>query len=290
MRKVLYIAILLLAVLACEKMTVGTEEGTEEQGNVVLHFSAFQTDMQTRAIQPVSSVFSKLAIMMFDSEGNKVFSKTKTQSNDEDNFGTVVLSTGEGTYTLIAVGHSGYNTPSIALDKVSFTTKDGLRNTDTFYYYGTITVSNDVEHHDLVMIRATAMFRLQLSDETLPAGVTKLHFKTTGGSADFNPQDGLGCTNSTQEEDRAVTSNSRVFEVFTFPKSVSGSKVKIIVTALDANDNVLKTRTFIDVPVKANYITTYTGNFFDGTETNVTQSGLGFTADPDWAGNNEYEF
>ena len=38
-----------------------------------------------------------------------------------------------------------------------------------------------------------------------------------------------------------------------------------------------------------NEITSYRGKMFDGVTT-VTSSSMGFTADPEWGGTNEYEF
>ena len=50
-----------------------------------------------------------------------------------------------------------------------------------------------------------------------------------------------------------------------------------------------KNKVFSDVPIKVNEITSYRGKMFDGVTT-VTSSSVGFTADPDWGGTNEYAF
>ena len=54
--------------------------------------------------------------------------------------------------------------------------------------------------------------------------------------------------------------------------------------------DVLSRNWFDAVPVTRNRITTYTGQFFDGTEGNFTQSAFGFTVNGDWDGEDQYEF
>ena len=48
---------------------------------------------------------------------------------------------------------------------------------------------------------------------------------------------------------------------------------KLTVTALDANDNILKERVFENVPVIRNQVTRYTGSFFGSGGGNSTNDG-----------------
>ena len=72
---------------------------------------------------------------------------------------------------------------------------------------------------------------------------------------------------------------SSVFNVYAIVTDASTTH-DITVEALDANSDVLQTRTFLAVPLRNGYKTTYRGTFF--IDTPVTS---GFTVD-DW---NEYD-
>ena len=286
MRKFIFIFSLLL-LCSCEKLALD-EVNTNNSGNVVLKFSATQNDNITRGVVDISEAFEKLNVMVFDTSGEKVFDKVKTQSVDDDEFGTMMINLAEGTYTLIAVGHSSDKTSTIKLDKVSFTASNGKKISDTFYYYGTIVVSEEMEVYNIEMKRNVGMFRLQLTDETINSAVAKFKLDYSGGSADFNPQTGLGVTNSNQSEIRELNED-KIFDIYTFPKA-STSKLKITVSALDANENIIKKRVFTDVPVSANKITLFKGNFFDGTEGAIIQSSVTITVNTDWLETKEYDF
>ena len=140
--------------------------------------------------------------------------------------------------------------------------------TDTFYYYGDLVVTSEVQSYDLTLTRAVAMFRMVLTDDEIPSTVTKFKFYYTGGSSTFSPSAGYGCVNT--EED-----------VLT----------KLTVTALDANDNTVKERVFENVPVTRNQITRYTGSFFGNGGSGQTSDGtFRLTADPNWDSVNGYTF
>ena len=145
----------LLAMLtACEKPI--TPEG--DDGNVHLTFVPTTHDVSTRGTVAIGDYFSRLAVQMFDQDGNKVYDKVKTQTRDDDDFGTLNVGLTAGTYTVVAVGHSSPVTPTIkSTEMVQFTAKDGIKNSDTFAYCGNVTIDADHISHELRMNRATAM-------------------------------------------------------------------------------------------------------------------------------------
>ena len=60
---------------------------------------------------------------------------------------------------------------------------------------------------------------------------------------------------------------------------------------VDANDNILKERTFENIPIIRNQVTRYTGSFFGSGGGNSTNDGtFRLTADPDWDSVNGYTF
>ena len=162
--------------------------------------------------------------------------------------------------------------------------------TDTFYYYGDLVVTSEVQSYDLTLTRAVAMFRMVLTDDEIPSTVTKFKFYYTGGSSTFSPSAGYGCVNSKQTEIRPVTDDG-LYEIFTLPHTEEDVLTKLTVTALDANDNTVKERIFENIPVTRNQITRYTGSFFGNGGSGQTSDGtFRLTADPDWDSVNGYTF
>ena len=123
--------------------------------------------------------------------------------------------------------------------------------TDTFYYYGDLVVTSEVQSYDLTLTRAVAMFRMVLTDDEIPSTVAKFKFYYTGGSSTFSPSTGYGCVNSKQTEIRTVADGVTTFDIFTLPHTEDDVLTKLTVTALDANDNTVKERIFENVPSPA---------------------------------------
>lgn len=274
----------LLAMLtACEKPI--TPEG--DDGNVHLTFVPTTHDVSTRGTVAIGDYFSRLAVQMFDQDENKVFDKVKTQTRDDDDFGTLNVGLTAGTYTVVAVGHSSPVTPTIkSTEMVQFTAKDGIKNSDTFAYCDNVTIDADHTAHELRMNRMTAMVMFELTDETLPESYAGVRAEYTGGSANFNPTTSEGCTKSTQSELR----DKNALYFFTFPYLSDEGKLKITISALDADQNVLLTKVLTDVPVTRNRITKCTGKLFGNGDFTIIQTGFGISVNTDWAGEDYYEF
>lgn len=223
---------------------------------------------------------------IFDGEGTKV--KTIAQKKDDANYGTVALSLVAATYKLVVIAHNCDGSATISSEeKVTFPNN---KVTDTFYYYGDLVVTAEKQSYDLTLTRAVAMFRLVLTDESIPSSVAKMKFYYLGGSSTFSPKDGVGCVNSKQTEIRAIADDG-VYEVYTMPHTEEDVLTKLTVTALDANDNIIKERIFENVPIIRNQMTRYTGSFFGSGGGGETGSGdFRMTADSDWDAVNGYTF
>ena len=210
------------------------------------------------------------------------------QKEGDASFGTVALTLAAGTYQLVVIAHNAEGSATItSTEKVTFPNN---KVTDTFYYYGDLVVTSEVQSYDLTLSRAVAMFRMVLTDEEIPSTVTKFKFYYTGGSSTFSPSAGYGCVNSKQTEIRTVADDG-TYEIFTLPHTEEDVLTKLTVTALDANDNTVKERVFENVPVTRNQITRYTGSFFGNGGSGQTSDGtFRLTADPDWDSVNGYTF
>ena len=236
MKKYLFIALAVL-VAACEKPILDEDVVSMKEANVILHMRQYEQEAFTRAATDITELCSRLNIAIFDAEGTKV--KTVAQKEGDASFGTVALTLAAGTYQLVVIAHNGEGSATItSTEKVTFPNN---KVTDTFYYYGDLVVTSEVQSYDLTLTRAVAMFRLMLTDDEIPSTVTKFKFYYTGGSSTFSPKDGYGCVNSKQTEIRPVADDG-VYEIFTLPHTEEDVLTKLNVTALDANDNTVKER------------------------------------------------
>ena len=287
MRKIMLLALTLL-LAACEKPVIDEDLVATKDANVILHFKQFEQEAFTRAATDITELCSRLNIAIFDAEGTKV--KTVAQKEGDASYGTVALSLAAGTYRLVVIAHNCDGSATItSTEKVTFPNN---KVTDTFYYYGDLVVTAEKQSYGLTLTRAVAMFRLVLTDDEIPSTVAKLKFYYLGGSSTFSPKDGYGCVNSKQTEIRPVAADG-IYEIYTLPHTEEDVLTKLTVTALDANDNILKERTFENIPITRNQVTRYTGSFFGSGGSGGSSSSDGtfhLTADPDWDSVNGYTF
>ena len=236
MKKLMYIVLALL-LAACEKSVFNETTGKEipSDTNVILHFTRYQQEAFTRSATDITNLCSRLNIAIFDADGTKV--KTVAQKEGDANYGTVALTLAAGSYRLVVIAHNCDGSATITSEeKVTFPNN---KVTDTFYYYGDLVVTDAQQSYDLTLTRAVAMFRMVLTDDEMPSNVAKLKFYYLGGSSTFSPKDGCGCVNSKQTEVRSIADDG-IYEIFTLPHTEEDVLTKLTVTALDANDNIIK--------------------------------------------------
>ena len=272
-----------LILASCEKPTFPETEATQ---NVILTFEPTAKDMTRNTV----TAFTKLNVQLFDNNGNKVFEKMKTQTADGSDFGTLSLKLSAGTYTIVAVGHSSTVSATIkSPESVQFTASNGEKLTDTFCHCSTVTIPATVPdgsqsiQHTLPMYRATAMIQFILTDTAVPDNFAYFLMEYTGGSANFNPTTLQGITKSSQSE-RRVRNDQNVHQAYTFPYMATSCALKMTISGLDADGTVIRKRTFDNVTVTRNRITTYTGHFFEDGDGTFTQSDFGFVVHTDWDG------
>ena len=271
---------------SCEKSLL--PDGTADGDVVRLTFQPVSQDITRGTLNP-SAYFSKLNIQIFDVTGAKVFDKVKTQTKDDDDFCTLSVKLSEGTYTVVAVGHSSTISATIKSPTVcQFTASDGEKLTDTFCHCSTLTISGGAQY-TLPMYRAGAMIQFCLTDSVVPESFAYFLMEYTGGSANFNPTTLEGITKSSQSEKR-IRNDLMIHQAYTFPYMAKSCTLKMTVSALDSQGAVIRKRVFDAVPVTRNRITTYTGHFFEPGDGIFTQSDFGFVIHADWDGEDFYEF
>ena len=279
----IFFIFLAIALTSCEKPIV--TDGEEEM--VTLTFTPTFRDV-TRGTSVTA--FKKLNVMLFDAQGNRVFDKVRTQLSSDEDFCTLSLQLTAGTYTVVSVGHSSTISATIkSPEAVQFTASEGEKLTDTFCHCSQITIGGETNTFTLPMYRAGAMIQFVLTDSQVPDNFAYFLMEYTGGSANFNPSTLQGITKSTQSEKR-IRNSLNTHQAYTFPYMAASCQLKITVSALDAEGTVIRKRTFDDVPVTRNRITTYTGHFFEEGDGDFTQSDFGFVVHADWEGEDQYEF
>ena len=293
MRKILislcavFALLLVFVVFACEKPIINEESATgDAHGN--LRVSVFEIEKApfaslTRGTEAASNVCTRLNFAVYDPSGLRL--KQINQTSDKAGFGSCSFQVEEGTYQLVVVGHSSKGNPTMTNPaKIQFDNSDGY--TDTFLYYGEVTIVADQVDLQVSLDRIASLCRFVLTDD-IPADVRKMQFYYTGGSGAFNAATGLGSVASKQTVTVDVTSGQKQFDLYTFLHDLSDT-IALKVTALDASGNVLYERDF-DVPMEQNHITWLSGAFFNGSGSSSTTV-TGVTVNTDWAGETHLTF
>lgn len=291
MRQLIFNIVALVGLMGCEKAIVPDVDTSDTSaGAVMLEFTMTNTDYPTRATSGMAAHASKLNVQLFDEDGQKVFSTVRTQTKDDDGFGTMAVELADGIYTVVAVAHSSARSATIkSPEVVQFTAQDGEKLTDTFCHVSVVEVSGESHSFTLPMYRAVAMVQLHLTDETLPEDVWYIRAEYSGGSANVNPTTLEGITKSNQSE-RRIKNDLRLHQFYTFPYMAESGTLKMTISATTSDGTVLRHRTFDAVPVKRNRITTYEGNLFGDDDWTATMSDFSFVINSDWEGEDQYEF
>ena len=280
MNEVVAVVLAGVVMAGCEKPIL-PEEDASGTGAVTLEFMAGGV---TRSASGIAAYASKLNVQLFDEDGQKVFSSVRTQTKDDDDFGTMAVELADGVYTVVAVAHSSARSATIKSPSVvQFTAQDGEKLTDTFCHVSTVEVSGESHSFTLPMYRAVAMVQLHLTDETLPQDVWYIKADYSGGSANVNPTTLEGITKSKQSE-RRIKNDLRLHQFFTFPYMSETGTLKMTISATTSDGTVLMKRTFDAVPVTRNRITTYEGKLFGDGDWTATQSDFSFVVNADWDG------
>lgn len=263
----------IIGMASCEKYNPSTTEyshGNEDDanGNVTLQLDSCSQERVT------FSIFQ---------DGKKV--KTIHQDASSSELGTVHISLDEGTYTVVAIAHNGNGNCTISSpEKITFPNN---KVTDTFFYYDTLYINKKPLQQDLHLRRAVAAFNLHITDE-IPSNIHQFKFYYTGGSSTFNAVTGYGCANSRQTEYLEARPNLANYMIYTFPHEAE-KKLKIVITAQDAENKDITSKTFEDVSILKNHITHWSGDFFHQEEADRDAS-LGFIFEDTWKEENNVPF
>lgn len=285
MKKLLLSLLTLLALSACQKASIYDDELEQRlKGNLIVNvFKLEQTPFSTLTRTEPAEACSRLSFAVYDLTGKRV--DIVSQKVDDAKFGSASFLLDEGDYQLVIVAHSSDGNPTMTdLTRIQFSNKLGF--TDTFLYYGNISIGEESVEMDLTLNRIVALCRFCITDD-IPDDVTRMQFYYTGGSGTFDASTGFGSVNSKQSIFFDVTEGQKQFDLYTFPHDTEGT-LHLTVTAYDDGDNILKEREF-EVPVTRNKITWLSGPYFTGSGSS-SSSVFSIDVDTDWAGDTHLTF
>ena len=276
--------------LSCEKPVIDTDSvvsGSAADKDPNLTVSVFQIEQMpftiTRSAKPASEACTRMNFAIYNTAGSRV--KQVNQVSTDADFGKASFRLEKGTYQVLVVGHSSSGNPTMTNPaKIQFTNTQGF--SDTFTYYGEVTIGDDNVDLPVSLDRITSLCRFVLTDESIPSEVKKMQFYYTGGSGAFDAQTGYGSVKSKQTVTYDVSASQRQFDLYSFPYQSTEATLHLTISALDASGGIYSERE-LDVPIQQNYITWVSGAFFSSGSTSST---IGVTINTDWAGETHITF
>lgn len=215
---------------------------------------------------------ARLDVWISDGTAAQEFHQAKT----DDGFGTVTATLNKTkTYTLYAIAHKATAACTLSEGVVSFP-EDSPKES---CWYSTSFTPATASSLNCAMQRITGKFTLSTTD-AVPEAATKMRFviksTATRYSVSAGPTNVIDRTVDYTSITRKPADNTANFNMNILAASDDATNFEIVVTAYDADDNILQTRTFVDVPIRNGYVTRYAGTFF--IDSGMTMS---FTAS-DW--------
>ena len=254
-------------------------------------FSVSMEDFPTKAGQNAANYEDmKVLTLAFYADETEVFKQSQTRGalEEDETFGEFSLSLPMGSYTMVVIGHGKKNSePAITLTGPDSATFGEHPARETFICTKSVTINNTAA----VDISATLnriVSKLQVASSDVmrnPAYSVRMTFSEGGKS--FNPTSGLATDNSgfsnavdiSTAVGVASLSNSYLF------LATDEQTMDVTIETLDADGNVLFSKTVEDVPFKRNRVTKLTGAMY----TNESV-GSSFLLETDWLTDYEDNF
>ena len=254
-KSILFVAAVALTFAACNKQA--EVQNPQEEAKVRMSFAPAKAPQDA---DPTLADFCN-HLDVFIIEGTDTIDVHQT-SSDAD-FGEVELSLNKTkTYKMVAVAHKNSGNASIANNILSFANEKVthmLLGTTTFSPASTTNVA-------CTMNRIVGQFKLEMTD-VVPDGITQLDITTYQTGTRWN----LANNTATNVIDRLSqisftarnNDGSASAVMYILPNNLTESSLFTInVKAKTANGTVVEERTFENVAIRANYKTTYSGQFF----------------------------
>ena len=258
-----------LAIVGCQKeepevtnITPETETPDWDKDTITISFSPYTiTPMEsrqatTRATTSIASICTHLDVWI-EHEGDVI---DIHQSSTDANFGTITAVLDKRyTYTINAVAHKCDGDATLSDGVISFPDD---KVTHAMVYQGTVSPASTTSL-SAEMTRIVAQFKLETTD-AIPDEAKKMRFTISDVYNRWNVS--TGATNKLDRtSDMNISSKkadgTAIFSVYAITTDAETTHT-VTVSALDANDAVLQTRTFTGVALRNGYKTSYRGQFF----------------------------
>ncbi len=285
---ILYALVILFA--SCQSMSFEEEEntGNTAKGEKTMHFRLTYSmsnldelpnsnddivttgedsdEAPTRASSSQQNTTDHLLLGIYDTQGNLVDTIIYQDKDDptlSNTYGTFTHTLKYGKYTIMALGWNGSQKCTVHRpDSISFS-EDWVPQ--TFLCHQNIVVSDSYsDTRSLSLRRCVAKFTLKFKDASMPQELSEFTLRFSGAGCTLNGTTKYCAEQKDFTRTIPVTidpSNVKSISAYSFlPSDSTGLTLNI--TARDANGITLGERTFEDVPMKINYETKYSGNFF----------------------------
>ena len=186
------------------------------------------------------------------------------QTSATEGFGTITLSLDRTkTYTLHVMAHKCDDAATLTDGVISFP-NDKVKET---FWYATTFSPNTTTTLSPEMSRIVGCLRMEITD-AIPATVKKMRFTIADVYDRWSVTDGPA-----HQLDRVATitynGTSSIFNVYMIATDAETTHT-VTVDALDADDAVILSRSFSDVPIRQNHKTIMTGSFFTNPSLSVS--------------------
>lgn len=251
-------------------ITVRLNGFTIEQGEIT----------RTTAVGSYTAVKTLILAFYLTSDGSEVYKHTQIRSDNTTytTFGEFSTTLPVGTYTMVVIGHGGTNT--LTLSGPTEATYGTNRVQDTFLATQAVTVTNgSAQNLSATLSRITSALAVQSTD-TRPAEVTHMRFTYGGGSKGFSPATGLSTTNAgfVNLVEHSESAGSTTYTGGMLFLTNDSQTMDVTIETLDANSQVVFTKTITDVPMKRNRVTKLTGAVYSGSSVSASS----FQIDETW--------
>ena len=278
MKKFYFAGLLAVLLTGCTKNDV-EEPKNSDLVEMTMYFTRFQFEQEgmTRA-SSVTDYITRLDIWISDGETTTAYN----QATETEGFGSLSLTLNKNKiYTMYAVAHKGSAPATLSDGVVSF---QDDKVTHSFFYSETFQPTKDMAKV-CPMDRIVAMFMLSTTD-AVPEDVKKVRITLGNVFTRWNVA-GYGVNAIDKVSTISITSTkpNGTVDLMTYGIVTNeNTNHTVLVEALDANEAVLQTQTFENVPLRNGYRTIATGSFFTD-----APSSFSFTAE-EWMDNTGISF
>ena len=255
-------------------------------------FAITQEDFpQAKSTQDAADYANAKAITLafYASDGSEVYQTTQLKADPSTytTFGEFDCELTIGSYTMVAVARNVGNGDEFTLTSPTEAAYTSERPRETFTAVQSVLVTSTAPLDLTTTLNRISSCLKIVSTDGRPAEATKILTTFEKGGKSFNPTTGLALTDAGfAQTNNPSSAAGATIDVSSFPLLYTDEEtMTITIQALDANDNVLITKTVTNVPFKRNRMTTLTGAVYTPGSSSAT-----FQLETTWLDGNTVPF